>query len=204
VLGQQIAEAIDLAKDYRGYVWSQWFRQAPSSTGALFAALLGTGGLVSASGGTLFMLSLPASRMQLMAVRAGSGLAQWFVLAIVSSLAISFSSPAIGQSYHVGAALVHAVCLFAGGAVIYSLALLLSTLFGDLWRPWLIALAIVMPLVFVEQTVSRAPTVGLSAVMAGERYFRTGELPWVGLALAAAASAALLYVAALNFARRDF
>jgi hypothetical protein len=96
VLGQQIAEAIDLAKDYRGYVWSQWFRQAPSSTGALFAALLGTGGLVSASGGTLFMLSLPASRMQLMAVRAGSGLAQWFVLAIVSSLAISFSSPAIG------------------------------------------------------------------------------------------------------------
>jgi ABC-type transport system involved in multi-copper enzyme maturation permease subunit len=170
----------------------------------LFAALLGTGGLVSAAGGTLFMLSLPASRMQLMAVRAGSGLVQWLVLALVSSLAIPLSSPAIGQSYHVGAALVHGVCLFVGGAVIYSVALLLSTLFGDLWRPWLIALAIVMPLAFVEQMASRSSPVGLSAVMTGERYFRTGELPWAGLAVAIALSAALLYAAALNFSRRDF
>lgn len=203
-LGQQINEAIQLSRDYRGYVWAQWFRQAPTSTGALFAALLGTGGLVSASGGSLFMLSLPATRTQLMAVRAGTGLAQWLVLALASSLAIPASSPAVGQSYHVGAALAHAVCLFAGGAVIYSVALLLSTMFGDLWRPWLIALAIAMPLAFVEQVASRSPSVGLSAVMTGERYFRTGELPWTALAFAAAASAALLCAAALNFARRDF
>ena len=97
------------------------------------------------------MLSLPATRMRLMAVRAGSGLAQWLVLALVSSLAIPLSSPAIAESYQVGAALVHAVCVFAGGAVIYSLALFLSTLFGDLWRPWLITLAIAMPIAFAEQ-----------------------------------------------------
>jgi hypothetical protein len=203
-IGQQINEAIELSRDYRGYVWSQWFRQTPTSAGALFAALLGTGGLVSASGGTLFMLSLPASRMQLMAVRAGSGLAQWLVLALVSSLAIPLSSPAIGESYHLGSALVHAVCLFAGGAVIYSLALLLSTLFGDLWRPWLIALAVAMPIAFAEQIAGGSPSVGLSAVMTGELYFRTGALPWAGLTLAAAASGALLYLAAVNFSRRDF
>jgi hypothetical protein len=203
-IGQQINEAIALSRDYRGYVWVQWFRQTPTSTGALFAALLGTGGLVSASGGTLFMLSLPASRMRLMAVRAGSGLAQWLVLALVSSLAIPVSSPAIGESYQVGAALVHGVCLFAGGSVICSLALLLSTLFGDLWRPWLIALAIAMPIAFAEQIAAGSSPVGLFGVMTGEHYFRTGELPWAGLSLAAAASAALLYAAALNFARRDF
>jgi hypothetical protein len=202
-IGQQIGEAIDLARDYRGYVWSQWFRQTPTSTSALFAALLGTGGLVSASGGSLFMLSLPATRMQLMAVRAGSGLAQWLVLAVVSSLAIPLSSPAIAESYHVGTALVHALCVFTGGAVIYSLALFLSTLFGDLWRPWLIALAVAMPITFAEQ-MARSSTVGLSAAMTGEQYFRTGQLPWAALTVAAAASAALLYAAALNFARRDF
>ena len=201
-IGQQIGEAIELARDYRGYVWSQWFRQTPTSTSALFAALLGTGGLVSASGGSLFMLSLPATRMQLMAVRAGSGLAQWLVLALVSSLAIPLSSPAIAESYHVGAALVHAVCVFAGGAVIYSLALLLSTLFGDLWRPWLITLAIAAPIAFAEQMAHSS--VGLSAVMTGEHYFRTGEVPWAALTFAAAVSAALLYAAALNFTRRDF
>ena len=204
-IGQQIGEAIELARDYRGYVWSQWFRQTPTSTGALFAALLGTGGLAaSASGGTLFMLSMPASRMRLMAVRAGSGLAQWLVLALVSSLAISLASPAIGESYQVGFALVHGACLFVGGAVIYSLALLLSTLFADLWRPWLIALAIAMPIAFAEQIVPGSSPVGLSAVMTGEQFFRTGQLPWAGLAIATAASTALLYVAALNFSRRDF
>jgi hypothetical protein len=142
--------------------------------------------------------------MQLMAVRAGSGLAQWLVLALVSSLAIPLSSPAIGESYHLGSALVHAVCLFAGGAFIYSLALLLSTLFGDLWRPWLIALAVAMPIAFAEQIAGGSPSVGLSAVMTGELYFRTGALPWAGLTLAAAASGALLYLAAVNFSRRDF
>ena len=202
-IGQQIGEAIELARDYRGYVWSQWFRQTPTSTSALFAALLGTGGLVSASGGSLFMLSLPATRMQLMAVRAGSGLAQWLVLAVVSSLAIPLSSPAIAESYHVGAALVHAVCVFAGGAVNYSLALLLSTLFGELWRPWQSTLAIATPIAFAEQ-MAHSSTVGLSAVMTGEHYFRTGEVPWAALAFAAGVSAALLYAAALNFTRRDF
>ena len=204
-IGQQIGEAIELARDYRGYVWSQWFRQAPTSMSALFAALLGTGGLAaSAAGGTLFILSMPASRMRLAAVRAGSGLAQWLLLALVSSLAIPLASPAVGESYQVGPALVHGVCLFVGGAVIYSLTVLLSTLFGDLWRPWLIALAIVMPLTFAEQMISGSWPVGLSGVMTGEQFFRTGELPWAGLAVAIAVSAVLLYVAALNFSRRDF
>ena len=204
-LGQQIGEAIALARDYRGYVWSQWFRQAPTSTGALFAALLGTGGLVaSAAGGSLFMLSLPATRMQLMAVRAGSGLAQWLALALVSSLAIPMFSPAVGESYSLITALAHGLCLFAGGAVIYSLALLLSTVFGDLWRPWLITLAIALPIAFAEQIARGSSPIGLSAVMSGEQYFRTGHLPWAGLGFAIVASTALLYFAALNFERRDF
>jgi hypothetical protein len=40
--------------------------------------------------------------------------------------------------------------------------------------------------------------------MNGEVYFRTGELPWQGLLASAAASAAMLYAAAMNIAHRDF
>jgi hypothetical protein len=40
--------------------------------------------------------------------------------------------------------------------------------------------------------------------MTGEQFFRTGRLPWAGLAVATAASGALLYMAALNFSRLDF
>jgi hypothetical protein len=44
----------------------------------------------------------------------------------------------------------------------------------------------------------------LFRVMSGETYFRTGSMPWTGLLLCVAASAAILYGAAMNFARRDF
>jgi ABC-type transport system involved in multi-copper enzyme maturation permease subunit len=88
--------------------------------------------------------------------------------------------------------------------MIYSLALLLSTVFGDLWRPWLITLAIAMPVAFAEQVAQASSAIGLSPVMSGEQFFRTGHLPWAGLAFAFGTSATLLYLAALNFDRRDF
>src|SRR5229473_1193627 len=63
-IGRRVAESIELARDYRGYVWSQWFLKNMPQMWGLFAVLLGTGGLLSpaSGGGTLFTLSLPASR----------------------------------------------------------------------------------------------------------------------------------------------
>jgi hypothetical protein len=31
-IGRQIGDAIELARDYRGYVWSQWFQRTPTSS----------------------------------------------------------------------------------------------------------------------------------------------------------------------------
>jgi ABC-2 type transport system permease protein len=205
-IGRQIGEALSLLREYRGYVWSQWFRQSPTSTGILFAALLGTGGLVSSpsNGSALFTLSLPASRHSLVFVRAGSGLLQWAAIAFGSSLMIPLFSPAIGESYPLIDALIHGLCMFVAGAVIQAAALLLSTAFGDLWRPWLITLAIALPVFFAEQLSPDLSRFGLFGLMTGERFFRTGSMPWLGLLTAAAATAALTYAAAVNFSRRDF
>jgi len=41
-------------------------------------------------------------------------------------------------------------------------------------------------------------------VMSGDVYFRTGHLPWLGIAASLGVSAAMLYVATVNLARRDF
>src|SRR5690349_8652535 len=89
MLGRRIREAADLARSYRGYVWSQWFSQNLPQAATLFAALLGTGGLLSQSAGTgvLFTLSLPASRQRIVGVRAAAGLAELLVLITVSTLA---------------------------------------------------------------------------------------------------------------------
>lgn len=205
-IGRRVAEAVELARDYRGYVWSNWYRQNLLQMWALFAMLLGTGGLLSqsAGGGTLFTLSLPATRNRLLGVRAATALAELLVLACVPSLLLTLLSPAIGQTYGIGDAVVYSLCVFIAGAVFFSLTFLLSTVFGDIWRPWLIALCVAMVLAllgFVAPDLSRYSIFG---VMSGEVYFRGGGWPWLGLLTSAAVSVAMLYAATINIARQDF
>jgi ABC-2 type transport system permease protein len=205
-LGRRIREAAELAREYRGYVWSQWYRQNLIQLWTIFAVLLGTGGLLSqmSGGGALFTLSLPVSRARLLAVRAGIGLAELLVLSLVPSLLLPLLSPGIGQSYGVGDALVHAMCLFVAGSVFFSLAFLLSTVFSDIWRPLLVALFVAAVLALGEQFVDGLSRYGLIAAMSGERYFRGAGVPWAALLASAALSAAMLYGASINLARRDF
>jgi len=203
VLGERIRESADLARTYRGFVWSNWYHQNLSQMGTLFAILLGSAGIVSPSSGIVFTLSLPISRRRLLGIRAASGLAQLFALVVIPSLLIPLLAPAIGQSYSVGSTLVHSACFFIGVSIFFTLAFLLSTAFSDPWPPLLIALAFAFALALIDQ-VLREPVLSLYAVMRAETYFRSGHLPWGGLLASSALSASMFYAAAANFARRDF
>jgi len=206
VIGQRIREVAELARNYRGYAWSQWFGQNLATTWTLFAALIGTGGLLTqtSGGAALFTLSLPASRNELVRVRALTGLAELLVLAVVPSLLLPLLSPAVGERYGMGDALVHSACFFIAGAVFFSLAFLLSTLFTDIWRPFLIVLFLSMGLGIFEQLFRDQLPIGIFRVMSAERYFQGGGVPWIGLLGTAALSAAMLYASAANITRRDF
>jgi ABC-type transport system involved in multi-copper enzyme maturation permease subunit len=205
-MGRLIKEALELQRDYRGFVWFQWYRQNLVQVWTLFAVLLGSGGLAASASGrpALFTLSLPVSRNRLLAVRVATGLAQLMVLAVVPSLLIPLLSPAIGQSYSFADTVVHGGCLFIAGAAVFCLALLLSTVFRDLWRPLLVACAVALVVAIVELLLRDLAPYGPFRVMTAESYFRAGQLPWLGLVASAAASGAMLYVAALNFNRQDF
>jgi ABC-type transport system involved in multi-copper enzyme maturation permease subunit len=205
-VGRRIGEAIELSREYRGHVWRHWFAQEMSQQWTLFAVLLGTGGLLSQAsrGGGLFTLSLPVSRQLLLAIRAATGLAELLVLALLPSLAIALLSPAIAQSYSPVEALVHAICMFVGGSVLFSLTFLLSTVFDDLWRPPLIVLCVAVVVGLAETVFRDVWPYSLFAVMRGESYFRAGLVPWFGLLASAAVSAGLLYGAARNIERHDF
>ena len=50
-LGQEIREGAELVRDYRSYIWSQFFQQNLRQLGTLFAVLLGAGSLFSQSSG---------------------------------------------------------------------------------------------------------------------------------------------------------
>lgn len=203
-LGQRIRESTELARTYSGFIWSNWVRQNLVEGATLLAALLGTASLLSASGGALFTLSLPLSRRRLLGVRAAAGLAELFVIAVVPSLLIPLLSPAIGERYGLGDVLVYGACTFIVASPFFNVAFLLSTVFSDAWRPFLIALAFAFGLAIVTAVFRFPATVGVFRVMSGETYFRSGLWPWEGLLASALASALLFYGAVWNFARRDF
>jgi hypothetical protein len=202
-IGRRVSEEVDLQRTYGGYIWSQWFRQTPLELGTFFALLLGTGGLISHAS-TEFTLSLPLSRRTVVLTRAASGLGLWLILAFVPSLLVPLLSPAVGQAYGVGEALAHSICLFVGGALFLSLAVLLSTIFAEVWRPLLVAGAVALAVGFGELLFRDRWPLGIFRVMSGEALFRTGSLPWAGLLVVSFVSAAMVYGATVSFSRRDF
>jgi ABC-type transport system involved in multi-copper enzyme maturation permease subunit len=202
-LGSMIREAIDIQKDFRGFVWYRAFRDNLTQMGVFFAILLGCGGLLheSRKGSALFTLSMPVTRRRLLGARTGTGLAQLFAIAIIPPLAISILAPAVGQRFSVIDALAHGLCIFVVATVFYSLAAFLSTLFADIWRPLLIAVGIACVLAVAAFF---APPINIFSVMNGESYFRHGSLPWAGFVTSAVIASALLYGAGQALERRDF
>jgi ABC-2 type transport system permease protein len=205
-IGRELREVAEVVRTYRGYVWSQWFRQQLPQTWTLFAILLGTGGLLTQAtrGGSLYTLSMPASRTRLLGVRATTALAELFVLAIVPSLMLPLLSPLVGQTYGIGDMLVHSACVLIRGSIFFSLAFLLSTVFTDVWRPAIIAVCAATALRLFETAFHDILPSSLVNVMSAESYFRGGGVPWPGLLLSALVSAALLYGAVASISRRDF
>jgi ABC-type transport system involved in multi-copper enzyme maturation permease subunit len=202
-LGAALRDALSVQREFRGFIWYNTFRDNLTMMGVLFAVLLGCGGLLAEStkGSALFTLSLPVTRKQLLGARVGTGLAQCFAIAMVPPLVIPLLAPAVGQNFSVIDSLAHGLCLFFVGALFFSLASFLSTLFGDIWRPLMIAVFIACVAAMAQFA---APEFGLFKVMSGEGYFRTGSLPWMGLLTTAVLASALLYSAAETLERRDF
>jgi hypothetical protein len=203
-LAAALRESLEMQRDLRGFVWWQWYKQNLTNLIVIFAALLGSGGLVSRGGGaSLFTLSLPISRQRLIGVRAAVGLSELLALAVVPSLLLVAMAFAAGERYAVGDVIVHGVCMFAGGAVFFGVAALLSTEYADVWRPLLITCVVAMLLATCEYVLPLQPF-GLFRVMNGESYFRHGGIPWIGLLTTGAIAAGLLRTAAVNLVRRDF
>jgi hypothetical protein len=166
--------------------------------------LLGTGGLLSHSSGALFTLSMPVSRRDLVGVRAAAGLTELLVLAAAPAIVVPMFSPAVGESYPLGSALIHALCLFAAATIFFSFTMLLSTAFMDMWRPLLIALGIAAVIGIAEGFARDFARYGVFGLMSGEIYFRTGAVPWAALIGSGVLSGLMLYFAAINIERRDF
>lgn len=205
-LGEEIRKALDQSATFGGYAWIKWYNGNLVMFGALFAALLGAGGLFTggSGGSALFTLALPASRRRILGVRAAVGLAEYAIAVLASCLALPVLAPAIGETASLPAALVHGLFAAIAGSIFFSLCLFLATVFSDVWRPLLITLAIAGILGLGEAYFHDELPFGVIRTMSGESWHLTGAIPWLGLVVSVAASAALIWAAILNLERRDF
>lgn len=203
-LGEEIRKAVELSSSFRGYVWHQWSHQNLMQMGVLFAILLGAGSVFATGGGAMFTLALPVSRRRLLVTRAATALAELLGILLLSTLTISIAATAVGESFSFLDAIAYGVCAFAGASVFLSVALLLSTLFTDVWRPLGMAVALAVLIGLVEAALQQRFPLGIFQTMNAETYFRSGEFPWLGVFACAAGSAAIIYAAVLNLERQDF
>ncbi len=205
-IGEFLREQVEIAKTYDGYVWQQWFGKNLLMGWILFATLIGVGGIVTESsrGTALFTLSLPVTRRRLLAVRAATGAVELALLALVPSLLIPLFSLLIDESYSLAKVIVYVLMMIIGGAVFYAFSILLSTIFSDQVKPLIIGIAVAFILSTVTMLFKEFAPYSILNIMSGGSYFRTGELPWVGLGVSLAVAGAMFYLSLRIVERRDF
>jgi ABC-type transport system involved in multi-copper enzyme maturation permease subunit len=201
---EQLREAMEVSRTFRGYAWSNWFWGNSVWYLTILAAVLGSGSPLSRSGrGLLFSLALPVSRERWITTRAATALAELAVASFLPGLVIVGLAPLAQQQFALGESLVYGASAFVGASVFAALALFLSTVFEDVWRPLLLTFCAAILFGSVAGYVQPEGR-GLFAAMGGRSYFFGGSVLWLELSLCGAATAALVYAAAANIARRDF
>lgn len=194
--------------DFRGFVWHTWIFETLRQLLALFAVMLGAGGLAAQvnRGGGVFLLSLPVSRTQVLLARAGVGLLQLAVLALVPLVVVTLVAPLAGERFSLTDALAFGACLFTGTALLFSATTALSTWFADVWRAPLLVLCffVIWGFFGVLLPGEVQPIYNVLNIMTGEPYFAGTRFPLVEVLLLAVTAAALLFSARLNLERRDF
>lgn len=200
---------------YVEYIWRVVYKGYLRELFVLLTLLLGIGGLVRERdyGTAGFTLSLPLSRAHLVSVRAVLGLFEVAVLSLLPALVIPAVSPLMGQSYPLYQALQFALLWTIGGAFIFVIGFLASSIFsGDYTAPVLAFLGLLLYSVIADLPFFERYSLDIHDVMsgAGMSYFEsgkallTGPLPWSTLAMFLLMALGLLVVAGGITQCRDF
>lgn len=87
-------------------------------------------------GSTSFTLSLPVSRFRMLAVRAGIGWFETFVLVVILCCGIGFVFPPLRAAGTHWEMFENAALIVAYASAFYSISVLMGTFLDDLWRNW--------------------------------------------------------------------
>jgi ABC-2 type transport system permease protein len=195
---------------YALYLW--FINRLTVNMWELAVILLSMGGLMRerSQGSAVFTLSLPASRLRLVSVRAAVGALQAIALAALPWLVILLLSPMAGERFPAGQAAYYVLLMAGGGMVYFAMGLLLSTIFeGDYSVP-VMAFGGLVVYTLVTSSFPALRPYNLNAMMNGttllskETYFLTAPIPWTGILASLSVALAMYWAAVKITERRDF
>ncbi|HEU0183869.1 MAG TPA: hypothetical protein VFS27_01040 [Blastocatellia bacterium] len=196
--------------NYQGHVWFLWFRLILNFIWADFAVALGAICLMSACPWTsyqkaagLFAFSLPVSRRKVLLAPAAVGFIELFLIALIPSLLLPVIALFHGRRFSLGDALIYALLLIFGGAVLFCFAFLLTVIFSNYIMAFVLMEIIIFALHLPFVSSASHPWWNILGVMAGESYFFHGQIPWFGLGISLILSAVFLFTAVRIYERRD-
>jgi len=154
-------------------------------------------------GSTLFTLSLPVSRLRLLAIRASIG---WLeMVGVVGALCCGmwFASPAFRAMSTLTEMLEYAGTLIACASAIYCLSVLLATFLDDQWRAWGTMLASA-GLWWVSVHTPLPASANIFRAMREGSPLLAHTVPWSAMALSLGVAAILFFAAMKVVQTREY
>lgn len=192
-------------KDFRFFVWSQWFGKSLTQMGTMIAVIFGAG-LVSSevSRKTIqFMLSKPIRREDIFTVKYIVNLVNLALLTVLSSLALYITLLAVNRTYPAVNMIEQTILAVAGLSVVYSLAVYFSSVFDQSLRSALASIFTVF-LLYIPGSIPLMGKYSLFYQMSGPALYSGKGFPWVTMLIFAAISTVLYYLGRKRFVNRDF
>jgi ABC-type transport system involved in multi-copper enzyme maturation permease subunit len=202
---------------YSAWVWANVYGNLNSTVFIILVMVLGLGGLQRERpvGTAPFTLTLPVTRLRLIAARAAVGLLQVVCLSLIPALLIPNLSPILAhQSYPESQALQFALLFMTWGAIAFGVGFLWSSLFGGEFTGT--ALCVISPVVYRivvsnASALQKYPAVNYATFMSGLPFIQSpvkvlivGPLPWMTFLILIALSIGFVGSAAAITRRQDF
>lgn len=197
-------EQMALFKDFRFYLWSQWFGKNLYQMGSFIAILFGFNMISSeVSRKTMhFLLAKPIRRQDVFKIKYIVNYAALVLVAVISTAVLYVSAVAVGRGYPLLQLIENTIIAVAGMGVVFSIAVYFSTVFDRPMKSFvvsfLVALALAAP--GFSQALVRF---SVYYQMAGPGIFKGEGFPLLPLAVFVLVSAGLYVLGRNRFVKGD-
>lgn len=202
---ESLMKQAELLKDFRYWIWSQWFGKNLLQIGTILALIFGAGSISSeVSRKTIyFVLTKPITRRNVFKIKYLVNLISLETVVILSSLVLYVMIIAVGKEYSTGSFFENLILFAAGAAVIYTIAVFSSTYFDQTMKSFLIS-GLAVFILSIPSYFESTQRFSLFHQMKGLQIAQNGNFPWIPFIFMILLTGIIYKAASVRFVKRDW